>query len=47
MLVSMHKGPILSPLLLVVVTEAAEFRIGLPWELLYVDDLIFTAIQNT
>ena len=37
----MHQGSALSPLLVVIVTEAIqrEFRVALPWELLYADDL--------
>jgi len=37
----MHQGSALSPLLLVIVIEALsrEFRVALPWELLYTDDL--------
>ena len=41
----MHQGSALSPLLLVMVMEALsrEFRVALPWELLYADDLVVTA----
>ena len=37
----MHQGSGLSPLLFVIVTEAIsrEFRVALPWEQLYADDL--------
>ena len=37
----MHQGAALSPLLFVIVMEAisSEFRVALPWELLYADDL--------
>ena len=37
----MHQGSALSPLLFVIVMEAIsrEFRVALPWELLYADDL--------
>jgi len=42
--VGMHQGSALSPLLSVnvIVTEALsrEFRVALPWELLYTDDLV-------
>ena len=39
--VGMHQGSALSPLLFVTVMEAIsrEFRVALPWELLYADDL--------
>ena len=39
--VAMHQGSALSPLLFVIVMEAIyrEFRVALPWELLYADDL--------
>jgi len=39
--VGMHQGSGLSPLLFVTVMEAIsrEFRVALPWELLYADDL--------
>ena len=39
--VCMHRGLGLSPLLFVIVMEAIsrEFRVALPWELLYADDL--------
>jgi len=43
--ISMHQGSALSPLLFVIVMEALsrEFRGTLPWELLYVDDLVVIA----
>jgi len=43
--VGMHQGSALSPLLFVIVTEAIsrEFRVALPWELLYADDLALIA----
>jgi len=43
--VGMHQGSALSPLLFVIVTEAIsrEFRVALPWELLYADDLVVIA----
>jgi len=39
--VGMHQGSALSPLLFVIVMEtlSREFRVALPWELLYADDL--------
>jgi len=43
--VGMHQGSALSPLLFVMVMEALsrEFRVALPWELLYADDLAVIA----
>jgi len=43
--VGMHQGSALSPLLFLVVMEALsrEFRVTLPWELLYADDLLVIA----
>jgi len=43
--VGMHQGSALSPLLLVIVMEvlSREFRVTLPWELLYADDLVVIA----
>jgi len=43
--VGVHQGSILSPLLFVIVMEAVtrETRRGLPWELLYADDLVLMA----
>jgi len=42
---SMHQGLELSPLLFVLVMKALsrEFRVALPWELLYADDLVVIA----
>jgi len=41
----MHQGSGLSPLLFVTVVEAIsrEFRVAMPWELLYADDLAVIA----
>ena len=41
----MHQSSALSPLLFVIVMEATstEFRVALPWELLYADDLAVIA----
>ena len=43
--IGMHQGSALSPLLFVIVMEALsrEFRVALPWELLYADDLVVIA----
>jgi hypothetical protein len=43
--VGVHQGSVLSPLLFIIVLEALskEFRVGLPWELLYADDLCLIA----
>jgi len=43
--VGTHQGSALSPLLFVTVMEALtrEFRVALPWELLYADDLVVIA----
>ena len=40
--VGVHQGSVLSPLLFIVVLEALSqnFRAGVPWENLYVDDLV-------
>jgi len=43
--VGMHQGSALSPLLFVIVMEglSKEFRVAIPWELLYADDLVVIA----
>ena len=43
--VGVHQGSVLTPLLFVIVLEAmtSEMREGLPWELLYTDDLVLMA----
>ena len=45
MKVGVHQGSVLSPLLFACVMEALtqEVREGLPWELLYADDLVLMA----
>ena len=43
--VGVHQRSVLSPLLFIIVLEALsrEFRVGCPWEMLYVDDLVILA----
>jgi len=43
--VGVYQGSVLSPLLFMLVLEALsrEFRTGVPWELLYADDLVVIA----
>ena len=43
--VGVHKGSVLSPLLFILVSESLsrEFCTGVPWELLYADDLVLIA----
>ena len=43
--VGVHQGSVQSPLLFIIVLEALsrKFRTGLPWELLYEDDLVLMA----
>jgi len=44
-MVGMHQGSALSPFVFVIVMEALsrEFRVALPWELLYADHLVVIA----
>ena len=43
--VGVHQGSVLSPLLFIMTLEALlqQFRTGLPWEVLYADDLVLIA----
>ena len=43
--VGVHQGSVMSPLLFIIVLEALsrEFRTGLPWDLLYADNLVLMA----
>ena len=43
--VGVHQGSVLSPLLFIIVLEALsrDFRVGVPWELLFADDLVIIA----
>ena len=42
MKVGVHQGSVLSPLLFIIVMQAIsrDFKVGVPWELLYADDLV-------
>ena len=44
-LVGLHQGSVLSPLLFIIVMDviSREIRGGLPWELLFADDLVLIA----
>jgi len=43
--VRVHQGSVLSPLLFIIVMEemTQEFKVGLPWKLLYANDLVLLA----
>ena len=43
--VGVHQGSVLSPLLFIIVLEALsrDFRVGVPWELFFADDLVTIA----
>ena len=43
--VGVHQGSVLSPLLFIIVLEALsrDFRVGMPWELFFADDLVIIA----
>ena len=45
MKVGVHQGFVLSPLLFIAVMKVVsrKFKVGLPWELLYGDDLVLLA----
>ena len=47
--IDVHQGSVLSPLLFTIVLEALskEFRMGLPWELFYADDLVIIAASKS
>ena len=43
--VGVHQGSVLNPLLFIIVLEALsrDFRVGMPWELFFADDLVIIA----
>ena len=46
--VGVHQGSVLSPLLFTIVLEALsrDFRVGVPWELFFTDDLMIIATSR-
>ena len=48
MKVGLHQGSVLRPLFVIVIEVITkELRVGLPWELLYADDLILKTESET
>ena len=48
MKVGVHQGSVLNPLLFIIVLEALSrrFKVGLPFEILYADDLVLLAVTE-